>query len=351
MKINPDRYQFTGKVSAGGMANVLCCQDTVLERKVAIKLLPKDTNIRRIRDELSALLKMRSKHVVQVYDLLEQNETLAIVQEYISGKDLFSPEVAPLDSTAFLKLIWQIASGIEDIHMFNVIHRDIKPNNMKIDTEGLIKIFDFGLARNEGPEAATMGFVGTPGFAAPELYFADPKFSSAVDVYAFGCTALYLGLQKLPEELLKQPPERANTNYFTSLPFSLDTEVRETLHQCLNHNIDSRPKMEQVRSILSKHLLQGRHKALIVFEGNSSYLDFKNPGVSLHLPSMGNVDIRYDGFCFRVINVEGDVFINNSRCTQGHILPGACVITLGAPEHKNRRKYITFDLAHPEIVL
>jgi hypothetical protein len=59
----------------------------------------------------------------------------------------------------------------------------------------------------------------------------------------------------------------------------------------------------------------------------------------------------YDGFDFLVQRISGDVFINNRRVNVGEALPGACVVTLGAPEKENKRRYITFDLSHPEIVL
>ena len=346
------RYEVLGPLLAGGMASVFPCQDSILERKVAIKIMPGSAHRRRVRDELNALLKMRSKHVVQVYDVLRWgDDDLAIVQEFIDGKDFFSPELAPTNTLQYLKLVWQIASGIADIHSLDVIHRDIKPNNMKVDGEGLVKIFDFGLARDEGPNAATMGFVGTRGFAAPELYQDEAQFTAAVDTYAFGATALFLGMRDLPVELKRQPPVPASANYFAALPFSLSDEVSEVLHACINFDPNTRPTMQHVRTVLAKHLLRDRHKALIVYDGRASYLDATNRSVSLDLPKMGHVEIRYDGFCFHVHGVSGDVYINNARCAVNDVLPGACVVTLGAPEHQNRRKYITFDLSHPEIVL
>ncbi len=82
-----NRYESAGRSLAGGMASVLVCRDTVLKRKVAIKLMPGSASLRRMRDEINALLKMRSKHVVQVYDVLRDEKTsdLSIVQEFIDG--------------------------------------------------------------------------------------------------------------------------------------------------------------------------------------------------------------------------------------------------------------------------
>ena len=340
-----DRYEVTGDSLVGGMAKVLPCKDTVLERQVAIKVMPGIANQRRIHDELGALLKMRSKHVVQVYDILRiGKDDLAIVQEFINGQDLFDDAQAPATATEYLKLVWQIASGIADIHHLSVIHRDIKPNNMKIDPEGVVKIFDFGLARDEGDGASTIGFVGTPGFAAPERYATHAKFTAAVDIYAFGATALFLGLRNLPNELKQRPPVSLGTNYFATLPFKLAEELVNALNSCLHADPAYRPHMQDVRNVLAKHLLRDRHKALIVFQGKADYLDAVHRSVSIRLPSMGEVEIYYNGFCFLVQSVSGDVFVNNRRVEIGDELPGACVVTLGSPERKSKRKYITFDL-------
>ncbi len=107
----------------------------------------------------------------------------------------------------------------------------------------------------------------------------------------------------------------------------------------------------KLHGMLAKHLLCERHKALVVFQGTASYLDSARRSVRLRLPSIGEVEIVYDGFAFKVSAVSGDVFVNNRRVLAGDFLPGACVVALGAAEQKNRRKYITFDLSHPEIVL
>lgn len=347
-----NRYEVAGTPFVGGMAEVIPCIDSILERKVAIKIMPESADQRRIQDELSALLKMRSKHVVQVYDVLRHNENdLAIVQEFIEGKDLYDKDVMPQTSTEYLKLIWQLASGIADIHDLNIIHRDIKPNNMKIDPEGVLKVFDFGLARDEGLGASTVGFVGTPGFAAPELYAMNANFAASVDTYAFGATALFLGMRDLPPELKQRPPVILETDYFRLTQFKLEDEVVSILNACLNFAPELRPTMASVRNILAKHLLCDLHKALIVFEGQASYLDANRRSVALRLPAMGEVEIQYDGFNFQVHSLSGDVFVNNRRVVVGDCLPGACVVALGAAEQRNKRKYITFDLSHPEIVL
>ncbi len=347
----PARYQISGAALAGGMGSVHPCQDAVLDRKVAIKVIHDTANRRRMIDELKALLKMRSKHVVQVYDVLQLGGSdLGIVQEFIEGSDLFEPALAPTTTADFYKQIWQIAAGISDIHAVGVIHRDIKLNNMKIDPEGVVKIFDFGLARDDGPTASTVGFVGTCGFAAPELYAANARFTTAVDTYAFGATALFIATRGLPADLMAQPPISTGVSHFTGTPFAIAPEIIQALDQCLSHTPSHRPAMSQVRDLLARHILFDRHQALLVFQGRASYLNATGRSVNLSLPNMGQIQIRYDGLDFRVQSISGEVRVNNRQLAVGDALPGSCVVALGAPEQRNR-KYITFDLSHPEIVL
>lgn len=349
--VPPARYKPISAPLTGGMGAVTPCQDTVLERNVAIKVIQDTVNRRRMLDELKALLKMRSKHVVQVFDVIHMGDDLGIVQEFIEGADLFDLEMTPSSTIELYKVLWQIASGITDIHSVGVIHRDIKLNNMKIDSEGVVKIFDFGLARNDGPAASTVGFVGTRGFAAPELYAASAKFTKAVDTYAFGASALFLATKGLPPELMNQPPILSGASYFSSAPISIAPEIVAILDSCLAEIPENRPEMSTVRDLLARHVLFDRHQALLVFQGRPTYLNAKSRSVKLNLPNMGQIQIKYDGLDFRVAALAGDVYINNQRLAVGDALPGSCVISLGAPDQGMRRTHVTFDLSNPEIVL
>ena len=111
--------------------------------------------------------------MVQIYDVVyERDGTLmGIVEEYVTGDSLEEHLGGLSPDESFVKLVYQIASGIADIHDVNVIHRDVIPANMKIDNEEILKIIDFNLARDV-KDGKTHGFVGTRGYAAPEQYSA-----------------------------------------------------------------------------------------------------------------------------------------------------------------------------------
>lgn len=347
----PERYVIDGSAMDGGMATVFKCHDSILERPVALKVMPRCFETRRLKDELEALYTIRSKHVVQVFDICLDSTSVGIVQEFVDGEDLFSCDLAPKSTSDFLGVVWQIASGIADIHGVGLIHRDIKPNNMKLDQEGILKIFDFGLSREDGPAAATVGFVGTVGFSAPEQYVIGTQFTPAIDTFAFGATALYFGTQEQCSELKTTPPSAFASNPFSDLPFPLPNDVSDILFACMDHNPNARPTMSDVCHTLEQHLLFNRHRALVVLNGNPSYLDKDNTSVSLKFGTVASVKIDYDGLSFRVANVSGDVFVNNANVTAGDTLPGACVLTLGGLERRaDQRGYVTFDVSNPEIV-
>lgn len=348
----PDRYKVTGASLQGGMSSVLPCTDEVLERKVAIKVISSTTDQRRVLDEVGALLKLRSKHVVQIYDVLAlAGQKLAIVQEFVEGSDLDLKRSPVTTADELYRQLWQVAAGIADIHAAGLIHRDIKPNNMKRDAEGVIKIFDFGLARSEGPDAKTKGFVGTQGFAAPELFRGAARFTQAVDTYAFGISALYFASGSLPPELRAMPPTPGESSYFAGLPHELAPEIIDVLDACLAFDPNDRPLMSEVRDLLARRLLSGKHQALVVYDGKSTYLNAQRPTVNLKVDGVGQASIKYDGLDFTVPSAEGEVFVNNQALAAGASLPGSCVIAFGAPERGGDRRYITVDVSHPEVVL
>jgi serine/threonine-protein kinase len=311
---------------------------------------------KRLLDELAALQEIRSKHVVQIYDVIRdaKGAVKAIIEEYLPGKDLLA---APPVSTAadLIKLIYPIAEGIADIHAHDRIHRDIKPNNMKLDAEGCLKIFDFGLSRLES-DGKTASIAITPGYAAPELFVAGRsgkvEFTQSVDVFAFGATALFLATKKLPGDLVKAPPRLPAAGAdFGAIPQGLPSDVVSLLNRCFEAKPHDRPEMSEIRDTLASHLLKDQHRALLVFQGKPYHLDASNRVVDLSAPTLGTLRITYDGHRFVVSNVSGDVSINNMTISNGHVISGSCVIILGAPAKGAGRIFITLDVAHPEVTL
>lgn len=356
MRQLPNRYQPLGPSIGGGMSEVIICKDSELDRLVAIKFIRDLDDRRRLFDEIKALQRIRSKHVVQVYDIfmLEKESDIGIVEEYVSGDDLNGESgLAASDTKSYLKLLYQVARGLEDIHAANVIHRDIKPENIKKDSVGIVKIFDFGLAREEGVDDATEGFVATPSYAAPELWGEGRiGFTKSVDIFAFGLLAWNLTQSGIPASLRKIPPSVSTPlPTFSDAKPDLPESVSMILDRTLLPDPGQRPNAADLRDCLEKHLLLGSHRALLVHRGTPYILDKDRRQVTLrNPPHADSIVINYTGFLFIISSIAGHVFINNLPAVPGAALPSSCVIGLGHPSQRGRL-FPTFDISNPEVVL
>lgn len=345
----PSRYELSGGSSGGGMGDIYFCSDKHLQREVVLKLLKDGEDERRLLDEQKALIQLRSKHVVQLFDVVTVNDghdKTALVLEYIDGKNLAIGGYVPGD--VFLKILWQIACGLADIHAAKVIHRDIKPDNIRVDGSGVVKILDFGLARREGADAKTKSIIGTIGYMAPELWGgATISFDASIDVYAFGVTALALLNAKPPKEIFERPPEPVAAGALSALVGSLPDDIVLMLERCLGYKAADRPTMREVEEVLRQHLLKDKHRALVVMSGKAHHLNAASRRMKLTYGAIGTVEIGYDGFRFSVLAFSGVVSINNKSVTVGTVLPDCCVITFGAAP---ARTFVTFDVSNPEVM-
>ncbi|WP_084540107.1 serine/threonine-protein kinase [Azorhizobium doebereinerae] len=337
------------------MSRAHVCTDRHLDRDVLVKELQDGVEMRRLSDEIAALASIRSKHVVQLYDVIRDvsGNIVGIVEEYLPGDDLNS--IIPLDDLEkFMRIAFAIACGIADIHSAGRIHRDIKPGNMKFDAEGCLKIFDFGLARAASDEAATRGAVGTDGYMAPELCVDDldeARFTQAIDTYAFAATILKLIRGSLPVSLRRVPPTTDAQADFTLQPLVLPQDVAALFNRCFATYPHQRPAMADVRDLLGAHILRDRHRATMIALGHAYELNASKRGVNITLGQLGTLRLSYDGLHFGIVSASGQVFVNNVQVQVPHRLPGACVITVGGPEYGPKRAHITVDVSHPEVVL
>ena len=331
------------------------CRDQVLGRSVAVKEATAGANQDSLLNEIRALSDIASKHVVELYDILfDTNDAIAaIVIEYVSGADFTHYANEQPSAGDCLKTLYQVATGIADMHACGKVHRDIKHNNMKRDAEGIVKIFDFGLAKDYAPHAITTQGQGTDGYRAPELYGSPPAtYDMAVDTYAFGALCWWLLDADFPQELKQTPPQKTGqVPSISSTSPALPPSVVAVIDTTLSVDPAARPTMAQVRDTLAQQLLYGRHRAHLSSGSNKHDLDRPGQRVRVNIEGMGSMTVRYDGFRFLVSDVQGDVFINNSAATSGQVLPGASVITIGAPHYGRNRVFVTFDISHPEVVL
>jgi non-specific serine/threonine protein kinase len=169
-------YKITEKLGEGGMGEVYLADDLKLERQVAIKFLPehltKDKeNIERFEREAKAAAALNHPNIVTIYDVLEEDDQLCIVMEYVNGKslrELINEYNLGLDK--IIDIIRQLSEGLSKAHKAGIVHRDIKPENIIIDQDARVKILDFGLAKLKGVSKLTKetSTLGTIHYMSPE---------------------------------------------------------------------------------------------------------------------------------------------------------------------------------------
>jgi len=348
MKTIANRYKIKKSIAKGGMGDIVSCKDLHLDRDVVMKTLHDGVDINRLIDEQRALAKLRSKHVVQLYDIVTipsaGKSYPAIIIEFIDGENL-SIGTCSVDEQYF-HTIWQIACGLADIHAAGIVHRDIKPSNIRRDKEGIIKILDFGLSRSN-EDALTHSVIGTPIFMAPELWKNNAiSFNSAIDVYAFSITCLTLLSKTIPPSLTNRPPTQPSWNNFLSYFSNAPIDIIKLLYQSLDSDPSTRPNINEICNALARHILKDRHRATVIMDGKIHTLDCNNRKITLNA-NIGSLVINYDGLDFKVTSASGSVFINNSNALVGQSVPGCCVLTFGTG---NNRRFVTFDISNPEVM-
>lgn len=346
-----NRYEPTGPSANGGMGDVIQCRDTHLDRAVVIKSLQPGVETNRLLDEQRALSKLRSKHVVQLFDVVQLEQpsgaSSGLVLEYIAGSDLRYAGLTV--DHAYTRTLWQIASGLRDIHAAGVIHRDLKPNNIRVDLEGVVKIIDFGLARSTGLDDRTRSIIGTPIFMAPELWGETTiSFSTSIDAYAFGVTALALVSTAVPAALQERPPQPVNRQDAAAILAGLPDYLIDLIVSCLAANPADRPTMAAVAAAMEKHLLYKRHRAIAVINSQPKTLDAASSSIAMKVGNDRAMTVRYDGHGFVVSEVTGPVYVNNAAAKAGNLIPGCCVITFG--NVSGQRTFVTFDISNPEVI-
>jgi serine/threonine-protein kinase len=204
-KIN-DRYEILKILGEGGMANVYLAEDTILGRKVAVKVLRGDLAndekfVRRFQREALSASSLNHPNIVEMYDVGEDNGDFYIVMEYVEGRNLkqLLKRRGNLTIPEVIDIMLQLTDGLAHAHDSYIIHRDIKPQNILILDNGLVKITDFGVAMalNGTQLTQTNSVMGTVYYLPPEQ--ASGKGSTIKsDIYSLGILMYELLTGKLP---------------------------------------------------------------------------------------------------------------------------------------------------------
>lgn len=189
-----NRYTLIEKVGDGGMALVYKAKDELLNRNVAVKVLrpeymADEDFVRKFKSESQAVASLSHPNIVNIFDVGNEEGLSYIVMEYIEGIDLkdYIKKHGKLDYKETLKIVKQIAKALEHAHKNGVVHRDIKPHNILIKDEGIVKVADFGIARaaTSATMTNTKSVMGSVHYVSPEQ--AKGSFTdNRTDIYSLG---------------------------------------------------------------------------------------------------------------------------------------------------------------------
>ncbi len=274
-ELNKDeRYRIEGRVGSGAMATVYKAYDLRLQRIVALKILHEHLSSQtelRLRFEQEAKLAARIDHpnVVRIYDFGVNNQgQLFIVSEFIDGRSLtlaqrkYSSQPSPALHAVLAALVaLEIAKGIEAAHRHSVVHRDLKPDNVLVHSNGEVKLTDFGVARPFDSSMTQAGqFIGSLTYASPEQ-IQGGKVDARSDIFSFGVilfellTGLLPFRSSNPTDLaikITQANVPPLNQLRPSIPIDLDTIVR----RCLRVDPAQRPQTaEQLVTDLTRYLI------------------------------------------------------------------------------------------------
>jgi serine/threonine-protein kinase len=202
------KYKLLKKLGQGGMGEVYLAEDTKLGRNAAIKVLSKqlagkEDFVQRFYREARAMAKMNHDNAVSVYDVDQEQGFHYVAMEYVDGKSMqkWMDELGRLPIGDALHVVLRCAEALQVAHNQNMIHRDIKPDNIMLTAKGKVKVADFGLAKatDEDMSMTQSGTgLGTPYYMAPEQARNAKHVDCRTDVYALGVTLYYFITGKLP---------------------------------------------------------------------------------------------------------------------------------------------------------
>lgn len=191
-----DRYQITGRLGHGGMSEVFEALDIISRKTVAVKMIKEDVmknpiNFKRFENEATIAASLKHMNIVEVYNHGAIEGKPYIINEYMGGqtlKDVLDSN-GKFSMAEAISIMLQLTSALQYAHVHGIIHRDVKPENIFILPDGLIKLGDFGIAESENviSETGTKDIVGSVQYLAPEISTGKAA-SPQSDIYSAGVT-------------------------------------------------------------------------------------------------------------------------------------------------------------------
>ncbi len=262
-----ERYEIISRIGSGGMADVYKAKDHKLNRLVAVKVMKAEFSqdkgfISKFRKEAQAAAGLAHPNVVNVYDVGEDNGIYYIVMELVQGITLkdYITRKGKLSVREATSIAIQVSLGLEAAHKSNIVHRDVKPQNIIISVDGKVKLSDFGIARAASSNTISSNVMGSVHYSSPEQVrggYSDAKsdiYSLGITMYEMvtgrvpfdGDTTVAIAIKHLQEEIVS--PRK----YVPDLPYSLE----QIILKCTQKSVDRRyASMSEVIEDLKHSLL------------------------------------------------------------------------------------------------
>ncbi|GLT79945.1 hypothetical protein SLA2020_514100 [Shorea laevis] len=251
------KYEIGRTIGEGTFAKVKFAQNTETGESVALKVLDRSTIIKhkmvdQIKREITIMKLVRHPHVVRLHEVLASRTKIYIILEYITGGELFDKIVqrGRLSEAEARGYFQQLIDGVDCCHSKGVYHRDLKPENLLLDSQGNLKISDFGLsAQPEQGVSLLRTTCGTPNYVAPEVLSRKGYVGAIADVWSCGIILYVLLAGSLPFDdvditLLYSKIAKAEF----SCPSWFPVGARSLIHRILNPNPQARITIEEIKS-------------------------------------------------------------------------------------------------------
>lgn len=266
------RYKIIKKIGTGGMGEVYLGEDSKLNRKIALKTLPADVGadserMRRFTREAKSASALNHPNIITIYEIDDEDDAPFIAMEYVEGETLGKIiKRGPTGLAAGVDIAVQVASALGAAHDAGVVHRDVKPDNIIVRPDGIVKVLDFGLAKlteaemASDPEAETVAHRTNPGMIIGTASYMSPEqargkqVDGRSDIFSFGTVLYQMFTGKLPfvgenyvdviAFILHQEPQ-SMTDSVPELPRELESIVRKCLRK------DREERFQSMRELLA----------------------------------------------------------------------------------------------------
>jgi uncharacterized protein (TIGR02145 family) len=250
-------YTVQKLLGQGGMATVYLANHKLLGNKVAIKILSEDylsnKNIRgRFLFEAKNLASMNHQNIIKVTDLIDEQNYVAFVMEYVEGETLkdYIERKGPLNDVEIKNIFLQMLDAVGYVHEQKLIHRDIKPSNFMIAKNGIVKLLDFGIVKNtdnsisEYTQTGTLQNMGTPMYMSPEQIKSTKDVTVQSDIYSLGVVLWQMAMGKKPYDtgslstydlnvkIVTEPLPKTNSSFNYIIEKATEKEFANRFKKC-----------------------------------------------------------------------------------------------------------------------